>query len=130
MMNLDSGRFKVKRPQQAQEVVDPRTIGKLAERLFRKNLAAQYVANDHGFLVTEDKLVQECVRDLRKQLQGAVVVHLAIASIHLMVMEAAADEAQYMESSLEDVEEHVLQGALEGVEKDSLDLLATLALPE
>lgn len=127
MQISDSGLMRVRKPQ-VHEQVNRRIIQTLAERLFRKNLAAQYVASDHGFLATEGGLVGEAVGAIRKQLMGVATVHLTLAGIHLLVMDAAMAEVRG--PSVEDVDEETLLAAVDGVEKDSLDLLAALALPE
>lgn len=129
MMNVDSGWFQVRRPT-VHEQIDKNTVRKLAERLFRKNLAAQYVTQDHGFLVVEDKLIHESVCEIRRQLVGITMVHLTIAGIHLMVMDAAGVEAECAAENHDDIDECTIECALDGVERDSLDVLAALALPE
>lgn len=108
--------------------VDRKSVRTLAERLFRKSLAAQYVPGDHSFLSSEDKLIAESVKEIRSQLLGVPAVHLTIAGIHLLVMESARREAR--DGDLGDVEEETMRAALETVERESLDLMAVLCTPE
>lgn len=107
--------------------INKRTIGTLAERLFRKNLAAQYVNGDHPFMGTERDLIASSIRDLKEQLKGVIPVHLTIAGIHLRIM----DDAEFLAGceDVSDVDESTLAATIRGVEKDSLMLLDSLCLP-
>lgn len=130
MMTVSSSSLKtpqVKKPY-VHEAVCKKTVYTLADRLFRKHLALQYVSAGHPFLETECHLISDSVKELRVQLRGITPIHDVIAGIHLTVLAAA--EAAVMSSEVSDVDEDTLAAAYKGVEGDSFKLLAQLSMPE
>lgn len=110
------------------DAVSRRTVQTLAERLFRKHLAAQYCAADHSFFTVENRLISDSVKEIRGQLQNVPIVHLTLAGIHLVIME----EAKFLSEcdDVEEVTERDIDFTLTGVEEESLNLLAALAIPD
>lgn len=127
-MMVNSELVPVSHKPRVHDSVSRRTVQTLAERLFRRNLAAQYCMEDHPFFAVEDRLIMDSVKDIRSQLQNVPVVHLTLAGIHLIVME----EASYLSKcdDVEDVTERDMDLTLQGVEEESLNLLAALAMPD
>lgn len=120
--------FKPARPStRIPSAVSVRTIRTLAERIFRKNLAAQYADPDHGFLQDEDKLIQDSVEDLRLQIRQVTSVHLTIAGIHVFIVQEAEEASELPDYS--DVDEVKMKAALSGVERDSMEILSKLCEP-
>lgn len=108
--------------------VSKRTVGTLAERLFRKHLAAQYCEEGHSFFDVEGRLIGDSVRELRAQLRNAVPLHLTAAGIHVHVMESVDFLVEC--EDVADVDEDTLSAAREGVEKESLEIMLRLCTPE
>lgn len=109
-------------------MVSRRSVGTLAERLFRKHLAAQYVSGEHPFFEVEEELIAASVKDLRVQLMDATPLHLTAAGIHVHVMESV--DLLIEGDDLSDVDEDTLAAARAGVEKASLELMLQLCTPE
>jgi hypothetical protein len=107
--------------------VSKRSVGTLAERLFRKHLAAQYCEEGHSFFDVEDRLIEDSVKELRSQLLGVVPLHLTAAGIHVHVMESV-DFLMGCED-VSDVDDATLAAAKAGVEKESLELMLRLCTP-
>jgi hypothetical protein len=103
------------------------SIDTLAERLFRKNLAAQYVGPAHPFFDVENELIDKSVEEVRRQLLGVMTIHMSIAGIHVHVME----RAEYLAScdDVSEVDEETLTSAIGGVERDSLEILGRFCTP-
>jgi hypothetical protein len=108
--------------------VNKRSVGTLAERLFRKHLAAQYCEEGHSFFDVEDRLIEDSVNELREQLRHAVPLYLTAAGIHVHVMESV-DFLMDCED-VSDVDGETLARAKAGVEKESLELMLRLCTPE
>lgn len=108
--------------------VNRRTAGTLAERLFRRHLAAQYCEAGHTFFDVEDRLVEDSVQELRDQLRGATPLHLTAAGIHVHVMESVDFLIDC--EDVADVDDDTLAAARAGVEKQSLEIMLRLCTPE
>lgn len=113
-------------------MVSRRSVGTLAERLFRKHLAAQYVSDErqgeHPFFEVEEELIAASVKDIRVQLMDATPLYLTAAGIHVHVMESV--DFLIEGDDLSDVDEDTLAAARAGVEKKSLELMLQLCTPE
>lgn len=106
--------------------VKPQTIQLLADRLFRKCLALQYVDETHPFLTTENELVGKSVMELRAQTRG--FLPLDLVHVHIEIVEAARVSAAT--SNADDVDDDTMKNAFERLESESIKLMSRFALSE